>query len=164
MIRLLARLRVPLGFLFAIFVFLLAGPTPRTLLAGALVALAGEALRIWASGHLEKGREITSSGPYRLMRHPLYVGTSIMGGGLAIVSASWAAGAIIVAYLATTLTAAVRTEEAFLRGKFGGDYDAYCAGRTTARGFSAARVVRNREHRALIGLLAGLLLLALKTS
>ena len=32
---------------------------------GAVVALVGEALRIWAAGHLEKSREVTRSGPYR---------------------------------------------------------------------------------------------------
>jgi len=163
-LRLLARIRVPLGFLFAVVVFLLAQPTRQTLVAGTLVALAGEALRVWAAGHLEKGREVTSSGPYRWMRHPLYAGTTLMGGGLAIVCANGIVAAIVAIYLATTLTAAVRTEEAFLRGKFGGDYDAYCRGRTVARQFSPSRAVRNREHRALLGLLAGLVLLALKTS
>ena len=40
---------------------------------------AGEALRIWAAGHLEKGREVTASGPYRWTRHPLYLGSTIIG-------------------------------------------------------------------------------------
>jgi protein-S-isoprenylcysteine O-methyltransferase Ste14 len=164
MIPLLARFRVPLGFVFAVVVFLLAHPTRRTLVAGVLVALAGEAVRVWAAGHLEKGREVTSSGPYRWARHPLYVGTIIMGAGLAIASASWIVAALVAVYLATTLTSAVRTEEAFLRETFGGEYDAYCRGRTVARRFSPARAMRNREHRALLGILAGLLLLALKTS
>ena len=54
--------------------------------AAASVALAGEALRIWAAGHLNKSREVTSSGPYRWFAHPLYVGSSVMGVGLAIAS------------------------------------------------------------------------------
>ena len=52
----------------------LAQPTPRSLLIGGAIAVAGELLRIWAAGHLEKGREVTRSGPYRLTRHPLYLG------------------------------------------------------------------------------------------
>ncbi|MGE5361373.1 MAG: hypothetical protein ACM3NQ_20340, partial [Bacteroidales bacterium] len=70
--RRLARLRVPLGFAFGVFVFLLARPTPTTLAWGLGVSAIGEAIRLWAAGHVEKGREVTSSGPYRWTRHPLY--------------------------------------------------------------------------------------------
>ncbi len=55
---------------------------------GRRCAIAGEALRIWAAGHLNKSREVTSSGPYRWFAHPLYVGSSIMGVGLAVASGS----------------------------------------------------------------------------
>ena len=55
----LARLRVSLGFASAILVVWLAQPTPVTLLAGRLVAAYGEALSIWAAGHLNKSREVT---------------------------------------------------------------------------------------------------------
>jgi hypothetical protein len=66
--------------------------------------------------------------------------------------------------MAATLTAAVRTEEAFLRGAFGDDYDRYRTSRAapTQRHFSLARALRNREYRAAAGLLAGFALLALK--
>ena len=52
----------------------LAQPTWPFWRVGPAVALAGEVLRVWAAGHLEKSREVTSSGPYRFTRHPLYVG------------------------------------------------------------------------------------------
>jgi len=67
--RRLARWRVPLGYLLAIVAFWLAAPTPLSLAIGAIVGAIGEAFRIWAAGHLEKGREVTSSGPYALTRH-----------------------------------------------------------------------------------------------
>ena len=44
----------------------LARPTPRSLAIGGAIALVGEMVRIWAAGHLEKGREVTQSGPYRI--------------------------------------------------------------------------------------------------
>src|SRR5918994_2969210 len=112
--RWLARRRVALGFLCSIVAIWLAQPTPRSLAAGALIALAGEALRIWAAGHLEKGREVTVSGPYRLTRHPLYMGSAIIGLGVAIASASLAVAVLVIAYVGITLTAAIRTEEAHL--------------------------------------------------
>ena len=45
--------------------------------------------------------------------------TAVMGAGLAITSASLVVTVLIVVYLATTLTAAIKSEEAFLRRTFG---------------------------------------------
>lgn len=161
----IARLRVPLGFLFAGIVLWLADPTPRTLLAGAVIALAGEAIRIWAAGHLEKGREVTSSGPYALTRHPLYLGSSLIALGLAIASASAIVAAIVIGYMTLTLTAAIRTEEAHLTEKFGAAYPAYRAGQASVeRRFSLERAMRNREYRAAAGVLLVLAFLAWKAA
>lgn len=164
-LRRIARFRVTIGFVAGVVVVWLASPTWWTLGAGGLVALVGEGVRIWAAGHLEKGREVTSSGPYAFTRHPLYVGSSIIGIGLAIASASAVVAVLVLAYLAITLTAAVRTEEAHLTEKFGDAYPDYRAGRTPgeSREFSFARAKRNREYRAVIGVLVAFALLALKT-
>ncbi|HUE85993.1 MAG TPA: methyltransferase [Vicinamibacterales bacterium] len=160
----LARRRVRLGFLSAAVVLWLAEPTSRSVTWGAIVAAIGELIRIWAAGHVEKSREVTRSGPYRFTRHPLYLGSSIIGIGIAVASASWLAAALVFGYLAAAITAAIRAEEAYLREKFGGDYDAYAA-RTAApmiRSFSAARARANREHHTIAGLIVALLLLAFK--
>jgi protein-S-isoprenylcysteine O-methyltransferase Ste14 len=125
----IARLRVPLGFVFAALALWLAAPTPRTLQIGLAIALAGEAIRVWAAGHLEKSREVTASGPYAFTRHPLYLGSSVMGLGLAIAAGSAMVAILVVAYLAVTLTAAIRTEERHLTEKFGDRYPAYREGR-----------------------------------
>ena len=162
--RRLARLRVPLGFAAGILVLWLARPTWSLLAAGTAIALVGEGIRVWAAGHLEKSREVTRSGPYRWSRHPLYVGSALMGAGVAIASRNAAAAAAIGVYLAVTMTAAIRTEEAFLRAKFGAEYDEYCRGAKSASGrpFSAARAWRNREYRAMLGMGAVFAILALK--
>jgi protein-S-isoprenylcysteine O-methyltransferase Ste14 len=160
--RLLARWRVFLGFIFAAIVVWLATPTPRSLMIGAAIAVIGESIRIWAAGHLEKSKEVTQSGPYRYTRHPLYLGSSLIGIGIAAASNSVLTGAIVIVYLALTLTAAMRSEEAHLREKFGDAYDAYAQKRApqVERSFSWQRAVYNREHRTIAGLVAGLLLLA----
>jgi protein-S-isoprenylcysteine O-methyltransferase Ste14 len=160
----LARYRVRLGFLAAMAAFALARPTVTSVAWGAAIAAIGEGLRIWAAGHLEKGREVTASGPYRLTRHPLYVGSSIMGAGFAIASARVAAAALVAIYLVLTIGAAIRSEETHLTEKFGRAYPEYREGRTTGapRRFSAARVWRNREYRSLIGVVAALALLLWK--
>src|SRR5215207_3571431 len=126
----IARLRVPLGFAFGVVVLWLADPTRDALLIGGVIAGAGEAFRIWAAGHLEKGREVTISGPYRVTRHPLYAGSTLIGVGLAVAAANFTLAAIVVGYLLITLTAAIRTEEAHMTEKFGSAYPEYRAGRT----------------------------------
>jgi protein-S-isoprenylcysteine O-methyltransferase Ste14 len=160
--RRLAKWRVSLGYALGLVALWLASPTPRSLALGAAIGAVGEALRIWAAGHLQKGREVTSTGPYAITRHPLYAGSTIMGVGLAIAANSLVVAALVFVYLAVTITAAIRSEEAHLTDKFGGDYPAYRSGTVSPapRGFSLARAVKNREYRALLGLIAVLLILA----
>jgi protein-S-isoprenylcysteine O-methyltransferase Ste14 len=164
--RRLARLRVPLGFLFAVVVMWLATPTWRTLTWGLPLAALGELLRIWAAGHLEKSREVTRSGPYRWLRHPLYAGSSLMAAGLALAAGSVAVAVIVAVYMTSTITAAIVTENAFLRQTFGADYAAWQAGAAAGveRRFSLERAVRNREYRALAGFLLVAALLAYKAA
>lgn len=172
LIGVIARLRVALGFVFGVLVLILARPTGRSLLVGMSLAACGEAVRIWAAGHLHKAREVTASGPYRFVPHPLYVGSSVMGLGLAIACASVPVAVLIALYLVTTLTAAIKSEEAFLRRAFGDQYDLYRSGvaakrrdRATARRrFSLAQAMANREYRAVIGFAVALLLLIWKAA
>jgi len=169
----LARLRVALGFVFGVLVLVLAQPTGRSLLAGMSIAACGEAIRIWAAGHLRKSREVTVSGPYRWCPHPLYVGSSVMGVGLAIASARVPVAVLIAIYLVATLTAAITIEEAFLRRTFDNQYGLYRRGvaarrrdRSAAsrRRFSLEQARANGEYRAVAGLGAVILLLIWKAT
>ena len=166
MTRLFARFRVFLGFLCGIAVFVLARPTKQSIVVGLPIAFAGEAIRIWAAGHLNKSREVTRSGPYRFVAHPLYLGSSLIGAGLAVGSGSIAVVVIVAAYLLATLTAAITSEEAFLREKFGAAYDEYKRQRIgdRTRRFSWQQAMANREYRAVAGVLAALLLLIFKAT
>jgi protein-S-isoprenylcysteine O-methyltransferase Ste14 len=162
----LARFRVALGWVFAPLVFILANPSRESLVIGAVVALGGEAVRIWAAGHLYKAREITSSGPYRYFAHPLYVGSSIIGVGVGIASANAIAAVLVLFYLGMTLRAAVKSEEALLRRRFGEQYDLYLQQRGvhSTRRFSLAQAMANREYRAVAGLVVAMLMLTLKAT
>jgi protein-S-isoprenylcysteine O-methyltransferase Ste14 len=169
MIAALARLRVPIGFICGALVLWLARPTGVAIAIGAPIAVAGECLRVWAAGHLNKAREVTSSGPYRWFAHPLYVGSTMMAAGLAVASDSAAVAGLIAAYLTVTLTAAIKNEEAFLRRTFGDRYDRYRRGTAAAaidseRRFCLTQAAANREHRALAGLAVAVLLLILKAT
>ncbi|MGH9255890.1 MAG: methyltransferase family protein [Vicinamibacterales bacterium] len=163
-VRTLARRRVPLGFAAAVVTLVLATPTWIAWGMGLGVALAGECIRIWAAGHLEKGREVTRSGPYRFTGHPLYVGSTVIAGGIAMAARSPVVAIMIAIYMGLTIAAAIRTEEAELRQAFGSRYEDYQASRDAPprRRFSVARARRNREYRSIAGLAAGFALLALK--
>jgi protein-S-isoprenylcysteine O-methyltransferase Ste14 len=145
-------------------VLVAARPTWNSWLMGLAVALAGETVRMWAAGHLEKGREVTRSGPYRWVRHPLYAGSAIIAVGVALAARSVAVSIVIAVYMLATITAAIRTEEAFLRRSFGETYDRYRRSQASPmeRRFSPDRALRNREYRAVAGLVGGFAFLALK--
>jgi protein-S-isoprenylcysteine O-methyltransferase Ste14 len=172
MIGVIARMRVALGFVSGVLVLILARPTGRSLLIGMSIAAVGEAIRIWAAGHLHKSREVTASGPYRFVGHPLYVGSSVMGLGLAIASASTPVAVLIAVYLVTTLTAAIKSEETYLRRTFGEQYDLYRSGvaakrrdpGAARRRFSLTQAMANREYRAVAGFVVALLLLVWKAT
>ena len=155
----LVRKRVPLGFVAALAALIAARPTWGSWIAGLAVASIGEAIRIWAAGHLEKSREVTQSGPYRYTRHPLYLGSTILAVGIVVASRSVWVAAVAAVYIGVTIPMAIRAEERFLREKFG---DAPGARGAVTRRFSMERALRNREYRAVLGLIGGFAVLALK--
>ncbi len=160
-------MRVPLGFLCGGAVLYLARPTLTSLMTGSAVAAAGELVRIWAAGHLDKGREVTQSGPYQFTRHPLYLGSAIVASGAAVASARLSVALIIGCFMAITILAAMRHEEENMRARFGERYDAYLQSRTgpVERAFSFNRALRvNKEYKAILGLAALVAILAAKVA
>jgi protein-S-isoprenylcysteine O-methyltransferase Ste14 len=163
--RSIARVRVPIGFGCGVAALWLAHPTWASLASGVSLAAGGEAVRLWAAGHLEKGREVTRSGPYRFVGHPLYLGSGVIGAGVALASRSLIVLVMAALYIGIAFGATVCSEEAEMRAKFGLEYGEFraIAADEARRRFSLARAVGNGEHRAVAGLAAAVILLALKT-
>ncbi len=151
----------------------LARPTAVSLAAGLPLALLGEALRIWASGHIEKTRCLATGGPYAHSRNPIYIGSLLIALGTAIACASvWVVWAVAV-YFFAFYPSVMREEESFLADRFPAEYAAWAAavprfwprlrpsGARTSR-FEWSRVGMNREWRtvAALPLVVALLLLA----
>jgi protein-S-isoprenylcysteine O-methyltransferase Ste14 len=112
------RIRVPLGFAFAVIYLWLAHPTPRSLTAGICLIIAGLFIRALASGHVKKNEELTMTGPYAYARNPLYLGSLVLALGFLIASRSWTV-AVIAAFLLFAIYLPVITgEENFLRARF----------------------------------------------
>ena len=162
--RFLVRRRVALGGLAVLVAIVFGEPTWTRWSIGFAVAVVGELLRVWAAGHLEKNSEVTTSGPYRYMRHPLYAGSSIITIGAMLAAHNFAVNVLALVYLMTTVPAAMRAEEAHLRSVFGDLYDRYTRAEAPGveRTFSLERAMRNKEYRAVLGVLAGFAILALK--
>src|ERR1700760_4908525 len=116
--RVARRIRVPLGFVFAALYFWLAHPKWWSIVAGSVVVACGVGLRATASGHVKKNEELTTTGPYAHTRNPLYVGSILIAVGFGIASLNpWIAVPVALLFVAIYVPV-VKSEEAFLRGKF----------------------------------------------
>ena len=170
--RVARRIRVPLSFAFAIAYVWLAHPTRTSLLAGGLLLLPGLLLRGLASGHVQKDRMLTTSGPYAYTRNPLYLGSIIMAAGFAVAARSWWIPAILVFIFVVIYVPVIAGEERYLRQTFP-EYDDYArhvprfAIRFTRYGnqtgeFSSERYWKHREYQAILGCAAVLMVLIAK--
>jgi len=122
--RIARRIRVPLGFAFAVVYFWLAQPSAVSLAIGAAIAVAGLALRAAASGHVRKNAELTTSGPYAYTRNPLYLGSVIIAAGFAVAARSWWIAGLLAVMFAAIYWPVILGEEEFLRSQFA-EFDDY---------------------------------------
>jgi len=170
--RIARRIRVPLGFAFAAFYLWRAKPNWTCLVIGTMIALLGVFIRGVASGHVEKNRVLTASGPYAYVRNPLYLGSIIIGIGFAVAARDlWVFVAIVLLFVVIYLPV-IRSEEAFLRGQFA-EYDEYARRvpsllphtllfRQITEGFSRELYFKHREYNSLLGAAAMLVALVVK--
>jgi protein-S-isoprenylcysteine O-methyltransferase Ste14 len=164
--RVARRIRVPLGFAFAVLYFWLARPTWRTLALGAVSIIPGLVIRALASGHVRKNEALATSGPYAYTRNPLYLGSLLVAIGFAVAARSlWVAGVLVAMFFAIYVPV-IRSEEAFLRERFP-EFQEYAnevprmiprmtpAFRNEASAeFSMDLYLKHREYNALLGSLA----------
>jgi protein-S-isoprenylcysteine O-methyltransferase Ste14 len=164
------RIRVPLGFGYGLLFLYLATPRPGFFSVGILLAGLGLALRVWASGYLNKGRELATSGPYSWTRNPLYLGSFVMGLGFTVAAASlWLTVLFLVLFVAVYLPV-MKREERELTQAFGSDYSVYRdtvalflpvsspvhsqpkpAASAQKGNFHWKKVISNREYNAVLG-------------
>lgn len=168
------RHRRNVGIPLVVAALLLARYEPRFLpISLALVGL-GEAIRIWAAGHLRKEQVMTTGGPYRSIRNPLYLGSFLIAAGFCLVANSIWVWLLVILYFALCYVPVVRHEETLLRDKFPAEYPPYAASvpafyptprlyEISSTRFSWNQVMRNKEYNAVLGILAGYLFLIFVT-
>lgn len=100
-------------------------PSPRGLTGGALVIL-GAMIRLWAMGYRTKTGHFAEDGPYRWVRHPLYVGTLIWWLGFFVLAGEPVWGtALFIGIAGAAYAPQAALEEECLRVLFGEAYAAY---------------------------------------
>jgi protein-S-isoprenylcysteine O-methyltransferase Ste14 len=110
------------------------GDTIRWL--GVLLFAAGGALRLWpvfVLGHrfsglvaIQPGHQLVTSGVYRVIRHPSYLGLLVNALGWTLAFRS-GVGVLLTALMLLPLLARIHAEERMLQTQFGREYDAYCS-------------------------------------
>lgn len=171
--RTLQRIRVPLGFIFALLFIVFAKPTVMTLVLGGVLALVGLAIRAWASGHIRKAKTLAVTGPYSRTRNPLYLGSFIMGVGFTVAAGVWWLALIFIALFLGIYLPVMRVEERDMQQIFGAEFEEYAqrvplflprltAWKKSEAAFDFQLYLQYREYRAAIGVLAAMAVLAAK--
>lgn len=111
-----------------------AHPTVGTLIAGFTVAMTGEFIRLYGVayiGTISRTRsysngELVNTGPYAVIRNPLYLGNLVLSLGLSLVPGEWWLPVLVLAFFWIQYVPIVAWEEMKLRKIFGDKYAQYC--------------------------------------
>jgi len=114
------------------------GETPRpgtTVLAGVVLTLLGELIRLWAVHHIgvisrtrsDRLGPLVESGPFAIVRNPLYLGNIAVWVGFALAARVVWLAPVIVVLLGAEYHAIVRWEESLLEARLGEAYRQYAA-------------------------------------
>lgn len=168
----LAVIRLALTYLVVAVLVYLARPTPLSVTLGFCIAAVGEAVRIWAAGHLLKTTELVTTGPYLYTRNPLYLGRLLIYTGLCMMATlpygvNWIVlGLGYAVFFGYYLRRKERVEPARLRQAHGEAYERYFLAvpalfpalhpypEGSTPGWSSDRMLRNREHWMVLAILA----------
>jgi protein-S-isoprenylcysteine O-methyltransferase Ste14 len=166
-----AKLRVSGGFVLVAAFLWLSAPSPASLEIGLPVSILGLLLRGWAAGHLEKNTTLADGGPYAYVRNPLYIGTLLTAAGLVSASRRWELGVLFAIVFLLIYLPVVELEEQHLRKLFP-EYASYAQrvpkllpriNGSSSKRFRWSVYRKNQEFQALLGFLAGAIVLIYKT-
>jgi protein-S-isoprenylcysteine O-methyltransferase Ste14 len=166
------RWRVPLGFILGVAYIVFCRPTVKLLVVGGTIAALGVALRAYAAGHLAKNQKLATSGPYARTRNPLYLGSSLMGAGLALAGGRWQLDLACLLLFMGIYWPVIRREEDYLRREFGEVYIKYAQSVPLflpslrrddgSEKFQWKQYRKNHEYEALLGYIGLMIFLAFR--
>ena len=143
------KMRGGLWTLLFVAILLTAKKTTLTrILISLIIILIGQLWRCWAAGHIGlyrgenvKAQKLATTGPYSLMRNPLYFGNFLIGLGWSIIAGAYAVVIFVVSFYILYNLVIIPHEEKFLISKFGIEYEYYC--RKVKRFFPVSFNVKN---------------------
>lgn len=125
--KLLRALALLVGILL---VPVLARPNAWSLFLGGILVFFGEGIRVWASGHLMRTQELTTSGPYAYLRDPLYLGRLLLLVGFCVMAWGYAWIVLIIGmavFFINYMPRKYRKEMTRLEDLYGEAYRQYAA-------------------------------------
>ena len=119
--------------LFVIMLFMAERADILRIITGLVLISGGQLWRIWSAGIIGlyrgenvKALKLAHTGPYALMRNPLYFGNFMIGLGWAVIAGLNAVTVFVIAFVILYVMIIIPHEEDFLRTKFGHEYEEYC--------------------------------------
>lgn len=157
MFRRIGNYRLPYSYVMALLGVIFAHKP--LLLPGIALVLLGVFTRFWSAGHIVKSDKLSDTGPYAFTRNPLYLGSFFSGLGIFVLVHNWWLLGIFVLGFALFYGDTIRSEEEYLGGKFGEDFERYKRNvpvffprlwphkSDDESHFSWQQVIRNKEHK-----------------
>lgn len=116
------KLRFFITYPFGLFVLFFCSPTAESFKRGIWFIILGLLIRLWANAYAIKTEKVTTSGPYSMVRNPLYLGTMLITVGFMIMLNTSYAGLLFVVIMVLVYYRTIRNEERALTQKHGKAY------------------------------------------
>lgn len=115
-------LRQGIGLLLVAVSAYFTGPASVLLLIGMAMAIFGQVFRIYAAGFIHKNKQLASTGPYALVRHPLYLGNFLILIGFALAAANLYVWIAVIVFFLIWYPAAISYEDSKLESIFADEW------------------------------------------
>ena len=117
--------RQGIGVILVVVFAVLSQPTLYFFILGCLLVLDGLLIRLYASGFVYKNKELSTSGPYAYVRHPLYTGNILILIGISFAAGSISALVISIIFFWFYYPAAIEYEDRKLKLLFPDSWDSW---------------------------------------
>ena len=117
--------RQGIGVILVVVFAVLSQPTLYFFILGCLLVLDGLLIRLYASGFVYKNKELSTSGPYAYVRHPLYTGNILILIGISLASGCISAFVISIIFFWFYYPAAIEYEDRKLKSLFPDSWDCW---------------------------------------
>lgn len=118
-------LRQGIGLLLVAVCAYFARPASPLVMIGLAMAVFGQIFRIYAAGFIHKNKQLASTGPYALVRHPLYLGNFLILIGFALAANNMYVWIGVIIFFLIWYPAAISYEDSKLESIFEDEWRAW---------------------------------------